>query len=78
MRADIERKGSDSYYYAHDRSTDFVVTNRAKKAEFRWLVDTLGRQLVDSLLCLAVRDTRPCDGVTSLHRALVILLLSRG
>lgn len=31
VRADIERKGSDSYYYAHDRSTDFVVPTVPKK-----------------------------------------------
>lgn len=31
VRNDIERKGSDSYYYAHDRKTDFTVPTVPKK-----------------------------------------------
>ena len=31
VREDIERKGSDSYYYAHDRKTDFTVPTVPKK-----------------------------------------------
>jgi len=31
IREDIERKGSDSYYYAHDRKTDFTVPTVPKR-----------------------------------------------
>ena len=31
VKEDIERKGSDSYYYAHDRKTDFTVPTVPKK-----------------------------------------------
>lgn len=31
IKADIERKGSDSYYYAHDRTTDFTVPTVPKR-----------------------------------------------
>ena len=31
VRDDIDRKGSDSYYYAHDRKTDFTVPTVPKK-----------------------------------------------
>ena len=31
LRNDIDRKGSDSYYYAHDRKTDFTVPTVPKK-----------------------------------------------
>ena len=31
IREDLERKGADSYYYAHDRKTDFTVPTVPKK-----------------------------------------------
>jgi tetratricopeptide (TPR) repeat protein len=31
VKLDIERKGADSYYYAHDRKTDFTVPTVPKK-----------------------------------------------
>ncbi len=31
IREDIERKGSDSYYYAHDRKTDYTVPTVPKR-----------------------------------------------
>ena len=31
LKDDLERKGSDSYYYAHDRKTDFTVPTVPKK-----------------------------------------------
>ena len=31
IKADIDRKGSDSYYYAHDRNTDFSVPTVPKR-----------------------------------------------